>query len=92
MATYEYKCAECGSFEYHTAIGTAPSVGTCPVCGREARRIFSPPSLVRTPPALASALQREEASRDNPAVVTKTPPRPHRPREPHPALAHLPRP
>ncbi len=93
MATYEYRCANCGPFEQRMPMGTATAVAVCPTCGREARRIFSVPMTYRTPKPLATMLAREEASRDDPEVVDRVPPRrPRRPTSQNPALVRLPRP
>ncbi|WP_369011198.1 FmdB family zinc ribbon protein [Streptosporangium carneum] len=91
MATYEYACQDCGRFDVHLPIGTAPLSRGCSACGRDARRVFSPPSFSRVPPALSAAFGREERSRDAPEVVSDVPRR-RAPRPPHPALARLPRP
>jgi len=91
MATYEYLCPVCGRFDVRLPMGTAPASRGCSGCGREARRVFSPPGFSWVQPALSAALDREEQSRDAPAVVSGVPGR-RRPRPPHPALARLPRP
>ncbi|MFF5213226.1 FmdB family zinc ribbon protein [Streptosporangium sp. NPDC000396] len=91
MATYEYICPNCGLFEVHLAIGTAPASRHCSTCERDARRVFSPPNFSSTHPSLSAALDRDEQSRDAPEVVSSVPRR-RRPRPPHPALARLPRP
>lgn len=91
MATYEYVCLDCGRFDVHLPIGTAPLSRDCSACEREARRVFSPPNFSRVHPALSAALGREERSRDAPTVVSGIPGR-RRSRPPHPASAHLPRP
>ncbi|WP_433249421.1 FmdB family zinc ribbon protein [Streptosporangium sp. CA-135522] len=91
MATYEYVCPDCGRFDVHLPIGTAPASRDCLTCGRDAHRAFSPPNIYRTHPALSGAFDREERSREAPEVVSGVPHR-RSPRPPHPALAHLPRP
>jgi putative FmdB family regulatory protein len=93
MAVYEYRCSNCGAFEARTDMGAAPQTLACPTCGREARRAWTAPLLVRTPGSLARALARDEASRDQPEVVTDLPPKPRRrPAPKHPALPRLPEP
>ena len=94
MATYDYRCGDCGCFEQRMPMGTAMATVACPSCGRDARRIFAVPMTYRTPKPLATMLAREEASRDYPQVVDRVPPRrrPRRPTSPSPALARLPRP
>ncbi|MEV4163389.1 FmdB family zinc ribbon protein [Nonomuraea dietziae] len=91
MATYEYRCADCGRFEVHLPIGSAPADCDCPECHRAARRVFSSPHLTRVPSTLSAALSREEQSQEAPEVVTSLPPRQRR-RPPHPAVSRLPRP
>ncbi|HEX5120564.1 MAG TPA: zinc ribbon domain-containing protein [Pseudonocardiaceae bacterium] len=92
MATYEYLCSSCGSFETHLAMGSAGPLLDCPECGRPARRIFSAPYLARTPQAHRTALATAEQSGDEPQVVTEVPGSRRPPRRPHPALSRLPRP
>ncbi|MEU0568199.1 FmdB family zinc ribbon protein [Nonomuraea sp. NPDC005983] len=91
MATYEYRCPECGRFEVHLPIGTATAVHDCPQCHYAAHRVFSPPYLSQVPSAVSAALAREEQSQEAPDVVTGVPAQ-HRPQPPHPALPRLPRP
>ncbi|TKA04680.1 FmdB family zinc ribbon protein [Actinacidiphila oryziradicis] len=93
MATYEYSCSRCGPFEVRLAIGTAPVSYGCPVCAGAARRVFSAPGLRATPEAVASLHDRQEQSREAPAVVSEVPTRARAPRRsPHPSLSRLPRP
>jgi putative FmdB family regulatory protein len=92
MATYEYLCSECGSFDAHLAIGTAGSLCDCPECGSPARRVFSSPYLARTPRSVRTALATAEKSGDAPEVVTEVPGAQRPARRPHPALSRLPRP
>ncbi|MFE3448280.1 FmdB family zinc ribbon protein [Nonomuraea sp. NPDC059194] len=92
MATYEYRCPDCGLFEVHLPIGTATAVRDCVACHRPAPRIFSSPYLSRVPSAVAAARTLEEQSRDAPEVVTSMPPPRRRPQPQHPALPRLPRP
>lgn len=88
MATYAYRCQECGPFEVRLPMGTAGEVSGCPACGSPARRVFTAPGLGRSSPALSAARAREERSQEAPEVVTRvTPERPE-----HPALSRLPRP
>jgi putative FmdB family regulatory protein len=93
MATYEYSCGRCGLFEVRLPIGTAPVSYGCPVCAGTTRRVFSAPGLRATPQAVASLHERQEQSREAPAVVSEVPPRAGAPRRsPHPSLSRLPRP
>jgi putative FmdB family regulatory protein len=74
MATYEYRCDRDGVFELTRRLGTAPESVTCPVCGSQARRVFSIP-MVRcgSRTAWSAAVERAEKSRDEPDVVTSLP-------------------
>ncbi|MFF4487124.1 FmdB family zinc ribbon protein [Streptomyces sp. NPDC001544] len=92
MATYEYSCGRCGSFDLKLPIGTAPTQSSCPRCKDAARRVYSSPALASTPPAVAALRGREERSRENPEVVTRIPAGNAKPSRAHPALARLPRP
>jgi putative FmdB family regulatory protein len=96
MATYEYRCDEDGAFEVTRALGRAPASVSCPACGSEGRRVFSPPMLTSTPRALGAAIDRAEKSAHEPEVVTSLPPAPARKRTPvlplTPTLRRLPRP
>jgi putative FmdB family regulatory protein len=94
VATYEYRCDDCGCFEQRMPMGTATASAACPRCGQDAKRIFSVPMTYRTPRRLATVLAREEASRDYPEVVDRLPARrrPRRSTPPNPALARLPKP
>ncbi|MBA2944556.1 zinc ribbon domain-containing protein [Streptomyces sp. PSKA28] len=92
MATYEYSCKHCGSFDVKLPMGTAPSEQVCPRCANSARRVYSSPAIAFTSPAVAGLRELEEKSRENPAVVTRVPPKDAAPRPVHPAVARLPRP
>lgn len=96
MAIYEYHCDQHGAFEAMHAIGTAPASIACPVCKREARRVFSKPMLRSTPPELAAAIDHAEKTRDEPDLVTSLPAAGARRRTPvlplTPTLRRLPRP
>ncbi|TMR16597.1 zinc ribbon domain-containing protein [Nonomuraea turkmeniaca] len=91
MATYEYRCVDCGRFEVRLPIGTAATASECPVCHGPAPRVFSSPYLNRVPAAVAAARVRAEQSQDLPEVVTSVPPKRGR-QSLHPALSRLPRP
>ncbi|TDT98103.1 putative FmdB family regulatory protein [Streptomyces sp. 846.5] len=69
MATYRYRCTECGSFDVTRPIGEARPEEPCQTCGDQARRVFTPPMIARTPVALAHALHTQEASAHEPRVV-----------------------
>lgn len=91
MATYEYRCPNCGRFDVHLPIGTAAAAFECPACHRPSHRVFSSPYLSRVPSVVAAALTREEQSQEAPEVVTGALPK-RREQPPHPALPRLPRP
>ena len=93
MATYEYRCSDCGIFERSMPMGTATESAVCPTCGRDANRVFSVPMTYRTPGPLAATLAREEASRDHPEVVDRVPSSnpPRRPATSPDVLARLPK-
>ncbi|MEU3349154.1 FmdB family zinc ribbon protein [Streptomyces sp. NPDC006700] len=92
MATYEYLCGHCGPFDVKLAIGTAPTTYGCPSCADAARRLYSSAGL-STASSVSSALrEREEQTREAPAVVAEVPSRARPERRPHPALPRLPRP
>jgi hypothetical protein len=60
----------------------ASSRACCPICQREARRVFTPPRLARLAAPMRRALETEEASAHEPRVVTEKHGRPlRRPRE-----------
>jgi putative FmdB family regulatory protein len=94
MATYSYRCVECGDFDHRSAMGSAPASAPCPVCSERARRVFSAPMLARTAPGVAALHQLEERSRHQPPVVDAPSGAPRR-RQPvtrNPLHAKLPRP
>ncbi|MFI7497656.1 FmdB family zinc ribbon protein [Streptomyces sp. NPDC049687] len=74
MATYRYRCTDCGPFDVIRPIGRALPQEPCEVCGEQARRVFTAPMLGRTSAALARALHAQEASAHEPRVVTDVPP------------------
>ena len=97
MAIYEYRCDQDGVFEETRPLGTAPESVSCSVCGSEARRVFSIPTIrcgSRT--ALFAAIDHAEKSRHEPDVVTSLPSTGARRRTPvlplTPILRRLPRP
>lgn len=93
MATYRYRCAACGPFELTRPMGAAAAAEVCSECGGPARRVFTVPSLSRTPRPLARALAAQEASAHEPQVVQRVPPARRSPAPPRdPRHARLPRP
>ncbi|MFE9438628.1 FmdB family zinc ribbon protein [Streptomyces sp. NPDC006602] len=79
MATYQYRCTGCGTFDVIRPMGRALAEEPCDTCGGQARRVFSAPLLARTPAPLARALRAQEASAHEPRVVTEVPSARHRP-------------
>jgi|1186.fasta_scaffold542508_2 putative FmdB family regulatory protein len=73
MATYAYRCPACGDFDLTRPMGEAPDRAICTRCGASSPRRWDAPSLAGMNPALRSALAREEASRDAPEVVRRSP-------------------
>jgi hypothetical protein len=96
MVTYQYRCGRDGLLEVARPIGTAPPAVPCPGCGEPAPRVFTPPLLGLAPRRVVAAIDRAEASRYEPAVVSAPPRRPAHLRTPvappNPALRRLPRP
>ncbi|RBQ17008.1 zinc ribbon domain-containing protein [Spongiactinospora rosea] len=93
VATYPYRCAVCGPFEVRRPIGEAAVTEECVGCGEPAVRVYTPPMLARTAPALVRALDAERASAHEPQVTQRVPARPKRPAPPpDPRWAKLPRP
>jgi putative FmdB family regulatory protein len=93
VATYEYRCSDCGTFDRSMPMGTARESARCPTCGRESHRVFSVRMTYRTPDRLAAMLAREDASRDRPEVVNRVPAaaRSRRPVASQELLARLPK-
>jgi putative FmdB family regulatory protein len=69
MPTYAYTCESCGPFDERRPMAQCSAPASCPSCDREARRVYTPPGLVRTPAALSRALNREARSAHKPEVV-----------------------
>ncbi|MBF8191267.1 zinc ribbon domain-containing protein [Nonomuraea sp. K274] len=93
MATYAYRCPDCGPFEVRRSFGTAEPAEPCAGCGEPAPRRFTPPLPARTSPARARALAAQESSAHEPRVVGEVPPAGRRPAPPpDPRWATLPRP
>jgi putative FmdB family regulatory protein len=92
MATYVYRCPDCGPWEVRLPMGTAGATAACPACGTTAPRQYTPPLLSRTSAPLATARLREEASRDAPMVTTAVPKAAGRAQPRDPRWQALPRP
>jgi putative FmdB family regulatory protein len=86
MPVYVFSCPECGRFELSLPMASAAGAASCPRCVREARRVFTPPSLTRLAKPVRRALETEEASANEPRVVTqkrgRTMPQHHAPTPP----------
>ena len=76
MPVYVFTCGECGPFELSRPMADAGRGAHCPVCLREARRVFTPPGLTRLATGLRRALETEEASACEPRVTTRKSGRP----------------
>jgi putative FmdB family regulatory protein len=93
MATYTYRCPEDGPVDVRLPMGTAPAAVECPACGAPAARRFAAPMLGLAHRGALATLDRAEASRSEPAVVSAPPSAPHRPAARlDPRTARLPRP
>jgi putative FmdB family regulatory protein len=93
MATYTFRCAVDGPVDVRRPIGTAPATVPCPACGAAATRVITAPMLGLADPNRMALLDRSEASRTEPAVVS-TPPGARRAPAPRldPRTRNLPRP
>ncbi|HZU19257.1 MAG TPA: zinc ribbon domain-containing protein [Candidatus Dormibacteraeota bacterium] len=74
MPLYEFACPGCGPFEERRPFERAGEAARCPSCGAPARRVLTPPSLRRLEAPVRRALEREERSRHEPAVVRRKAP------------------
>ncbi|MBO0781400.1 MAG: hypothetical protein J2P37_21485 [Ktedonobacteraceae bacterium] len=72
MPQYEFHCAHCGPFVCWRPLAEAHMPVTCPQCQAIAKRVYTAPGLIKTPPALAHALYRAEKSAHEPDVVSRT--------------------
>jgi putative FmdB family regulatory protein len=80
MAIYVFTCEDCGPFELLRPMAEADADGACPACGVRGRRVFTPPALPLLARPMRRALDLEEKSAYEPAVVTQKQgrPLPHR--------------
>lgn len=76
MAVYAFSCADCGPFDIVRPMGQADSAACCPGCGGDARRVFTPPGVARVEKSVRRALEIEEKSAHEPAVVSQKQGRP----------------
>jgi putative FmdB family regulatory protein len=95
MPLYAYRCGEDGPLDVMWPLGTAPATVPCPACSADARRIVTAPRLGLADRTRVALIDRAEASRTEPTVVSAPPPRASRPSRParlDPRTAALPRP
>lgn len=71
MPRYEFCCKNCGPFERWRSFNEASIPMICPVCQSVARRVYTTPGLVKTPPALARQLYKAEKSAFEPDVIKR---------------------
>lgn len=76
MPRYEFRCENCGPFECWRPFNEAGVPMICPKCQAVARRVYTTPGLVKTPPALAKGLYRSEKSAFEPEVIKREYPMP----------------
>lgn len=93
MPLYAYRCGEDGPVDVMRPLGTAPPVVSCPTCGADATRMITAPRLGLADRTRMAAIDRAEASRTEPTVVSAPPRRDPRPAPRlDPRTAALPRP
>ena len=73
MATYTYRCTVDGPVDVRRPIGTAPATVPCPACGASAPRVITAPMLGLADRARMGLIDRAQASRTDPAVVSALP-------------------
>ena len=80
MPAYAFTCAGCGPFDLVRPMGQAGAPARCPACGSDARRVFTPPRVALVASPVRRALDMEEKSAQEPAVVAHKDgsPLPHR--------------
>lgn len=95
MPLYTYRCDDDGPVDVMRPMTDAPRAIPCPTCGAAAGRVVTAPRLALGDRTRVAAIERAEASRTDPAVVSALPSRaPRTPRQPRPdpRTAALPRP
>jgi putative FmdB family regulatory protein len=70
MPLYEFECPRCGHFDAWLRVSQAGQSTRCPTCTEVARRVYTPPGLLRSSPGLRRARDIEEKSAQEPEVVT----------------------
>jgi putative FmdB family regulatory protein len=69
MPLYEFECSRCGRFDVWLQISQTGQDIACPTCRQVARRVYTPPVLLRSSPELRTARAIEEKSAHEPEVV-----------------------
>ncbi|MFE3196453.1 FmdB family zinc ribbon protein [Embleya sp. NPDC055664] len=90
MATYVYRCADCGDFELTRPLGEAGPSERCPACAEPGRRVWTAPRLAGNGVRMRAAAA-EERSAHAPTVTSGPPPRPGVRAPGDPRHARLPR-
>ena len=70
MPIYEFRCTQCGDFEATHPMSTAPKKQPCPVCGEDARKLFSPANLSTLNSSRARAIDSAARTAETPDVVS----------------------
>jgi len=71
MPAYEFLCERCGPFDLLLSLQETHHAATCPACQAEARRVYTPPGLVKTSVPRVRALDRAHKSAYQPEVVER---------------------
>jgi putative FmdB family regulatory protein len=76
---YAFTCGPCGPFEVTRTVAEAGDPASCPTCGEDARRVFTPPGIALLAQPVRRLLDLEQKSAHEPAVVSEKTgrPRPH---------------
>lgn len=69
MPIYEFRCTQCGDFEATHPMSTTPKNQPCPVCGGDARKLFSATNLSTLNSSRARAIDRTARTAETPDVV-----------------------
>ena len=73
MPAYEFFCESCGQFDLLLSFNEVHHSAICPMCRARARRVYTPPGLVKTPAPLTHALDRAHKSAYKPEVMKRQP-------------------
>lgn len=71
MPIYEFRCTQCGDFEATHPMSTVPKNQPCPLCGGDARKLFSAANLSTLNSPRAGAIARAARSAEAPNVVSR---------------------